>query len=154
MQKIREFIVLAVSKDEQVSPASRFDPRHPDTSGKKLIRSGQWFIRAGNDKGGAGPLDVLGHLSDDVRVIGVIEVSDRDADAIMKGLNRAWQEPSDAESSNGPEILFIAENLADTAPLVTHVVALEEELAHMGSRYGFTDRARELLSKSPVRAGQ
>lgn len=31
--------------------------------------------------------------------------------------------------------------------LMDHIAALEEELAHYASKYGLTDRARELLAK-------
>jgi hypothetical protein len=37
------------------------------------------------------------------------------------------------------------------ARLLAHIAALEQELANYGSKYGFTDRARELLS-GPARA--
>jgi hypothetical protein len=34
--------------------------------------------------------------------------------------------------------------------LRTHIAALEAELAHYASRYGLTDRARELLARSVI----
>ena len=34
--------------------------------------------------------------------------------------------------------------------LKTHIAALESELAHYASKYGLTDRARELLARSVI----
>ena len=34
--------------------------------------------------------------------------------------------------------------------LRNHIVALESELAHYASKYGLTDRARELLARSVI----
>jgi hypothetical protein len=67
-------------------------------------------------------------------------------DAAGKSLTQSAQrEQSGTESPSSPD------TRSASSPFLKHLVALEEELADMGSRYGFSERARNLLMDSPFR---
>jgi hypothetical protein len=67
---------------------------------------------------------------------------------------RLLQQSKSEQASHGPSPTgqpHAPYGHAHTTKLLSHLVALEEELALMVSKYGPTDRASELLARSPFR---
>ncbi len=143
------YILLTIPKPQNGSSEPPYNQQFLLEPGKEYTHYWQWFISTDNIDQPALQID---SLKERFLIIGLIALSDRDATRVKEEIRRAQHEDQSPETAMTDFVAMqIDGGASDNSSLMPYLIALEEELAHMGSRYGFTDRARELLSKSPLR---